>query len=62
MKKALNKAISKGGEMPQDLPKMPFKKHSRKKASPKKTSSKGINNMKKALKKAISKGGEKPQN
>jgi len=41
---------------------MPFKKHSRKKASPKKTSRKGINNMKKALKKAISKGGEKPQN
>jgi len=61
MKKALDKAISKGGEKPKNKPIVPLKKHKKKKSSPKKTSSKGIKNMKKALDKAISKGGEVPK-
>jgi len=47
MKKALDKAISKGGKTPQSPPEAPIKKQSKKKISPKKTSSKGIKNMKK---------------
>ena len=54
MKKALNKAISKGGEVPKTQPQVPVKKPAKKKRSPKNTASKGIRNMKKQMDKAKS--------
>jgi hypothetical protein len=55
MKKALDKAISKGGQVPKNEPLKSTKKQPKhKKASPKKTASKGIENMKKQMNKAKS--------
>ena len=54
MKKALDKAISKGGKVPEPSPKTTVKKDPKSKSSPKQTSDKGFQNMKKQLQKAKS--------